>query len=569
MLSLLCFWLLLSGITLVWGTAAQCVFRVESRGRDGDVLLRSFWTGLLMLGWFLLTWSLFLPITPWTGAVVVLMCVGGLTAWRALRETCARLLVTGIREGGGYAGILAVAAAWAVVQPMTNRDALEYHLDLVQIFSRTGLVPGLGLIHDRFGFVSSWFTLPALFNHGPFSGRTAVTANGYVFFLMLSHACMSASRLTRGRASTADVFVATAFTVGTLFPVYLNFPVGSTADFAVLLYILAAAWTALTVYPVRGGPPRGFRDPRLLPVFMGALLFSVKLSAIPVPAAMGILYVISRRLHPRAWLTAGSFVILLLPWIAASVWVTGFLVYPGPWNVDLPWTLGHHLALDITHWGQPGPLGAPSLSLDWLRNWLSLDVTHVIGFSYFLFGLVVTAWILLRHRGRIVEFAPILLSGFLGVIFMVLKAPSVRFGWGYLVILPCILPALYTQVLNTRFRRMNIRVPLGRSFCLAGCLVIVFGISLPVFTGSERRVREAVREGRLTLDPCNRLLRPPVPPRIRYDDQADTASPDTRHVHDPRAYLDGPRAMTYPLIPSPGVRFRNPEIGPRGGFEHE
>ncbi len=572
MLSLLIVWSVLGGFTLVLGAAALRFFRVEagnSAGGEENHLFRALWTGLLLLAWLLLVWSLFAPITPITGLALTLGCGMALLLWAELRRDCLRLLRRGYRSGGLMTPLLALGAALAVAQPMSNRDALAYHLDLIQIMSRVGLVPGLGLIHDRFGFVSSWFAIPALFNHGPLSGRVGVVANGYAFFLMLAHLRMAATRVLRGRGDPADWFVSAALSVGVLFPVYLGFPVGSTADFAVLLYILIVAWTALTVYSPGAVPPSGFRDPRLLPLFMGALLFSVKLSAIPVPAVAGVLYLISCRFRLRAFVTGGTFTALLIPWFSASIVVTGFLMYPGPWRLNLPWTMGHHQALEITHWGQPGRLAAPSPSLDWLRRWLSLDVTHQIGFAYFLAGVVFLLCVLLRHRRRLPDLAPLLLTGIFGVAFMWARAPSVRFGWGYLVILPCAFFPLYGPGLNVKIQRLKFSPPMAGALAFIACLAILFGLSLPGWTESAQRVRDAVREGRLAPDDGNRLLRPPIPPRIRFDDVAGTVEPDTRHVEDPRAYLDGPRAMTYPLIPPCGVHFRDPEAGPRRGFRHE
>ena len=83
--------------------------------------------------------------------------------------------------------ILTTAAALVSVQVVSNRDAISYHYDIILYLSHLGVPPGLSLVHERLGYVSSWFAIPAVFNHGFLTGRTSTLGNGFALLLAAGH----------------------------------------------------------------------------------------------------------------------------------------------------------------------------------------------------------------------------------------------------------------------------------------------------------------------------------------------------------------------------------------------
>src|SRR5690349_13277324 len=62
---------------------------------------------------------------------------------------------------------IAAAMTYVASSPVRLYDTALYHQPAIEWMSAQGLVPGLALVHFRFGFTSSWLALTSLFNVGP------------------------------------------------------------------------------------------------------------------------------------------------------------------------------------------------------------------------------------------------------------------------------------------------------------------------------------------------------------------------------------------------------------------
>lgn len=578
MIVLTIIWLLLLGVVLVLGSVMVRLMNVTAVTRTGDRFFLSVWTGILTLALLLLYGALWIPIGPWVfpGLVVVSGLIGIFN--RSIRSdllSYIRLMTPGRCAVGC---LLVFLISYAEVQPICDRDVIIYHLDNIHALSRTGIVPGLGLIYHRYGFMSSWFTIPALFNHGPLTMHIAPAANGLVFLLLLGQLHMVAARILSRRGEATDWFILAAFLIPVVVPVFLNYAVSTTPDFFLIIGNLVIAWAAMMIYGSRIGAAdadgKGLARQQLLPVWMAAVMFTIKMPALPMIAAIGLVYLLHQRFVWKAWIASGAVVaVAVAPFMAALAVLTGYPLYPNPWGLDLPWTMSpdsYHLSHNL--WGKPGDTHAAYLTWAWLVEWLQLSHDCVIGFVLFIASWVVLAWIILARRNRIIEVLPGLLIGVVGMLFLVAKAPSVRFGWSYLAIVPCVVFYLQSDRLN---RLVDLLPPgLNRAWVRHSVLVALWCLFVLVFsvagkTDSEKRVAAADREGRIKLDRPNLLVWPPIPARLVFDDAKRIAEPYRDFEDHPEAYLDSPRPMFHPLIPRPGVRYLNPEKGIYGGFAHD
>jgi len=547
--------------------------------RPGDRFLLAAWLGLLTLQIILLAWSLFGPITPWIGLIVSLSALALLTCSRSVRDEVSSFCAELSLPLCGVIGALAVVTAYAETQPLCNRDVLSYHFDNIHWLSRIGVAPGLGLVQQRFGFLTSWFTIPALFNHGSLTARMAPVANGFAFLLLLGHLALTAWRILRGAGRPADWFVMVALGVGSAFPIFLNDPVSTTGDFPNLLVTIIVAWSALMIYAPSGDSrpdvQRPLRDEQLVPLYLAACLWTIKIVSAPVLGSMGLLYLAHHRFRIKAWAVSGlTAMVVIFPQVVAVTLLTGFPLYPlRGLRLDLPWTLGAHHYLAKTRWGViPGYVDTDYLSWTWLVNWLRLDVTCVIAFCFFIASVIALIWMLALHKRRWKEVLPCLLIGVTGIALLIVKSPFARFGWAYLTILPATLFYLHASALNRRVDRLPGLFMGSRGAVLmplAGLAAMVLVLSVYGQTKSEKRIRRAVREGRIELDqPCI-LLVPPRLPLVVFDDEKGTVRPyDPAPQHPLSEQLRGPRPMFYPLVPRDGIAYRIPEQGPRGGFIH-
>src|SRR5207248_581449 len=106
--------------------------------------------------------------------------------------------------------ILALGAAAYTTQPIRYYDTGLYHFGAVSWLSRFGAVPGLGLLHFRFGMASAWFALAAPFNAGFLEARTVALLAGLALFLGGFHFLVCASRCLLNRDRISDWFIVSA-----------------------------------------------------------------------------------------------------------------------------------------------------------------------------------------------------------------------------------------------------------------------------------------------------------------------------------------------------------------------
>lgn len=156
-LILACF---LIGTAILHGVKADCFTRI------GDRFIVSVWLGVVILSVSLLAVSLILPLSSFVGIVVTVSLAAVALRSRSTRtEIVAVLSVLSAKEIFGFISLELGVAAYTS-QTITYYDTGLYHFQAIRWLSRFGAVPGLALIHSRFGFTSSWFALAAPFNAG-------------------------------------------------------------------------------------------------------------------------------------------------------------------------------------------------------------------------------------------------------------------------------------------------------------------------------------------------------------------------------------------------------------------
>lgn len=198
--------LIVSGAAL--GSALLGLTRSSIFSHFGDRMIVATWLGLLTLAAILLGLSVVLPLSPAVGFGLFLILstvAGSVKSVRSDFETLLRHLTRPVKLGFGF---LVVVTALNATRLVEAYDTGLYHYPLTSWLARYGTVPGLALIHFRFGFSSSWFALAAPFDFGPFQGRTAALLGGLAILLCLLHFSLAMARILQRRAESADWFLA-------------------------------------------------------------------------------------------------------------------------------------------------------------------------------------------------------------------------------------------------------------------------------------------------------------------------------------------------------------------------
>lgn len=418
-LALLAGWLLIVVAALPPGSwLLSCVDREHAIGRVGDRLLLALWLGLLLLCLVLTALSLLAPLRPAYGALLAAAMAGagcGSGAVRAeVKGACAA-----IRANAGWSLALALAAgavAMHATAAVTAYDAGLYHQQYVQWLASAGLPPGLALIHGRFGFPGTWFTLPAIFAHGTLQARTLPLGGSLVMLLLLAQLLLAARRWLQGHAQPADRYAVCAFGLMLVYVADKGWFNAASPDAPVFVLSALVGWALLLTPAAR----------TLLPSVLALGAVSLKLSAAPL---------LLLTLLPLHWAQRTRLVIpaalAAAVLLAQSYISTGCLIYPLPQScLPTPWSVGVAAAareaasvLDWARWSGAVPANAARLA--WLPGWASTHDLELVLMAAALLGI---AW---RRRavattagGRSV------LAVAVGAIAVgVLMAPDPRF-WG-------------------------------------------------------------------------------------------------------------------------------------------
>ncbi len=134
-------------------------------------------------------------------------------------------------------------------------DTDLYHAQAIRWIEDYGVVKGLGNLHNRFAYNSSFFCLQALFSMKFITGQSLHSVNGFITFLMLSYALGTLSIWKRECLKTSDflkiaIFLYFSYRENTLM---ISSPGSDIPTLCMVLYI-SAKWAELTeqkneIYP--------------------------------------------------------------------------------------------------------------------------------------------------------------------------------------------------------------------------------------------------------------------------------------------------------------------------------
>jgi hypothetical protein len=294
-------------------------------------------------------------------------------------------------------------------------DTALYHQQSVKWLAEHGLVTGIALLHWRLGLTSSWFAMAAPLNHGFLAGRAAAIVGGLPFTLIVltTVAILWNSLVKRSISLRSLVWI----TFGTsLTAVSIAWNVGNSLSPDPIIWLLPAV--IVTVLTGTAGDVASRIGGAMTIAAMATL---VKLNSAP---ALGYCAVIAfwhmlrnrqDRLRLSIYFATVAGVLVLL--ITANIKTSGCPMFPSPVGcISAPWSVGHataayyfldtqSFALSSRHWQTiPLLLGAAVLSFVAIRlRWATPFVRHGVGLSA------------------------------AGIAFLLITAPSPRFGMGYLI----------------------------------------------------------------------------------------------------------------------------------------
>ena len=122
-----------------------------------DNLIANTWVGVTLLAGVLLAISLALPIGGVVlAAALLLVATATYLERNAIRAALPVITPAEALKAGVVLALVLIGVTLNTSRDTSHTDTGLYHLPQMVWMSLTGLVPGLGLLHHRFGYNSTW-----------------------------------------------------------------------------------------------------------------------------------------------------------------------------------------------------------------------------------------------------------------------------------------------------------------------------------------------------------------------------------------------------------------------------
>ena len=485
MLFLLIVWIIIAIPCFLMGAAILSLMNTFVFERTGDRFVLSIWLGILVFAIIFQFISLFSPLLPIVGVVIFLSgCLVPLKL-KVVRDELSELksAISGRWLMIGAAPVLALALYAS--QPPDYFDTGLYHLQVIQWLAKYGAVPGAALIHDRFGFTSSWFALAASLHHSAFQLRSVAILGGFVIAMQSLHVVITVSRIIGKRSRFEDWFI----TIATLLIIPIPFgylmAVSSSPDLPAMALIILIAWTMLVITAKEPKESASIVNFRLIPLILAGGAFALKLNTLPALIIAFLFYIFGGgKLLKRVAYGGVVTGLLATPQLISGIIASGCPGYPSPICFNLPWSVGIAAAnrtyLSTLSYARWRNYFVDAATPEWLWTWL----VNEQGVVLFLILSVISIAVILgsKSRYKFVGTTWIISLAALGITWILYNLPNPRFLISYAQLIPAFIAARYPSIfspavlISQLLPETDIKLRLGRFIALVGTILVYAAI---------------------------------------------------------------------------------------------
>jgi len=337
--------------------------------------------------------------------------------------------------------------------PATSFDTGLYHAQAVKWIKEYGTVPGLGNLHHRLAFNSSWFHFAAFFDILAFAGKSYHLVNVIAFSLALIISFSGFVNIFEGQLSLTNILKCLiALPLCFDRDLSIGFIPSLSPDLIVFIFIVYAF--ILTINCLEQNQESDDKklssldESCILVICLSLFLPTIKLSSLPV--VLLPLFILTKP-ENRGWkklLFSGLVsLVILFPFLVSNVILSGYLVFPFPaldlfsFDWKIPYEQADRVRRSIRYFAiHPTPgytdwsIGDMS-TLEWIRFWLTHGGQNPI-YRWLIYSFVPATIFFFfcskRKLGICLNILVIQIILLLGLIFWFFSAPALRFGRGWL-----------------------------------------------------------------------------------------------------------------------------------------
>jgi hypothetical protein len=358
-------------------------------------------------------------------------------------------------------GLILISILDLASRSPNNPDTAIYHAQAIHWIESYKAIPGLGNLTGRLAYDSNWLLDNALFGYAWVKDPPFHALPGLLVLLSLFYFLQGTWQLVSGKGSPS------AWLKTLLIPIFFYILPSEVSSPGTDLPAILLTWLLLSESLAGIWKAEAELESRqLLLGFLSVFAATLKLSVLPLLILPGLMVLFYAHKKNLAWglKMAALGLMVMLPWMARNVIISGYLIYPLPWldlfNFDWKIPLGAVFAEvnSINNWARHIWIGSTqhdySLSLqEWVPLWFKAETINrrimavLAGSSIIITALLFltkpTRLWLQNHGSRGIGL--VYLTTYCGCLFWFFTAPDFRFGFSFIIISILLLgyPALY------------------------------------------------------------------------------------------------------------------------------
>ncbi len=322
-------------------------------------------------------------------------------------------------------------------------DSDLYHAQSIRWIEEYGVVPGLGNLHARFAYNSSFFSLSALYSLKFVVGDSLHTMSGF-FALILSITALDIVKSRKDKMFSLSGFAR----VGLIYYLItiMDEVVSPASDYSIMciIFFIIIKWLDLLEKDERKATPYA------LLCVLGVYALTLKLTAglIILLTIKPVCCLIKEKKTKDIILYLSMGIMVAVPWLVRTVIISGWLLYPFPALdlFDFDWEMNAVMieadAAQIKTWGRA--LYDASLVdmpiIQWFPNWFNtmlsgMEKILILGCILSIVIFIVDAIMLFcKKQWKRLDVTLVIGTVALSYLFWQFSAPLIRYGYAYVLL---------------------------------------------------------------------------------------------------------------------------------------